>query len=173
MKQDKSDYPRALGQQLRSVRTQLGLSLLAVETNSRGRWKATALSSYERADRAITVAALVELAEFYGVPPAGLLPHASPIHPATRPATIAVDLQRVAQLPSDRAGPLTRYAAALQFQSGDHNGKILTIRNHDLRFLAIIYNTSPQELMDQLLQWKVIQTGGEIDQPAGRKTRGN
>ena len=161
MAQDRSDYSRALGRQLRSVRTKLGLSLLAVETNSRGRWKATAVSSYERADREITVAGLVELAEFYGVPPVGLLPQPSAIHPAAQPSTLVIDLQRVVGLPADRAGPLARYAAALQSQRGAHNGKTLTIRNQDLRFLAIIYDTSPQELMDQLMKWKVLRAGNE------------
>ena len=115
------------------------------------------MSSYERADRETTVASLVELAGFYGVPPAGLLPHASAIHPAPPPSTLVLDLQRVAELPSDQAGPLARYAAALHAQRGDHNGKILTIRNQDLRFLAIIYGTNPQELLDQLTHWKVPQ----------------
>jgi len=131
------------------------------------------VSSYERADRAITVTALVELAGFYGVPPAGLLPHASAIHPAPPPPTHVLDLQRVAELPSDRAGPLARYAAALQSQRGDCNGQILTIRNRDLRFLAIIYGTTPQELINQLMHWKALQAAPEFDQPAKRLSNTN
>jgi len=39
MTRDRSNYTRALGQQLRFVRTKLGLTLLDVETNSGGAGK--------------------------------------------------------------------------------------------------------------------------------------
>ena len=55
---------------------QQGLSLHGVEEKSEGRWKAVVVGSYERGDRAVTVAKLAELAEFYGVPVAELLPDA-------------------------------------------------------------------------------------------------
>ena len=70
------DYARALGQRLRSIRAQQGMSLHGVEEKSDGRWKAVVVGSYERGDRAVTVAKLAELAEFYGVPVAELLPDA-------------------------------------------------------------------------------------------------
>ena len=62
------DYAHALGARLRSIRAQQGLSLHGVEEKSEGRWKAVVVGSYERGDRAVTVAKLAELAEFYGVP---------------------------------------------------------------------------------------------------------
>ena len=63
-----SDYARALGARLRAIRQQQGLSLQGVEKKSSGRWKAVVVGSYERGDRAVTVARLAELADFYGVP---------------------------------------------------------------------------------------------------------
>ena len=71
-----ADYAHALGARLRSIRAQQGLSLHGVEEKSEGRWKAVVVGSYERGDRAVTVAKLAELAEFYGVPVAELLPDA-------------------------------------------------------------------------------------------------
>jgi len=72
----RSDYARALGVRLRAIRAQQGLSLHGVEAKSDGRWKAVVIGSYERGDRAVTVQRLAELADFYGVPVAELLPGA-------------------------------------------------------------------------------------------------
>ena len=68
------DYAKALGAKLRAIRQQQGLSLHGVEQKSGGRWKAVVVGSYERGDRAVTVQNLAELADFYGVPVAELLP---------------------------------------------------------------------------------------------------
>ena len=68
------DYAKALGAKLRGIRQQQGLSLHGVEQKSGGRWKAVVVGSYERGDRAVTVQKLAELADFYGVPVAELLP---------------------------------------------------------------------------------------------------
>jgi transcriptional regulator with XRE-family HTH domain len=67
-------YATLLGAKLRQVRKSLGLSLFGVEEKSGGRWKAVVVGSYERADRAITVARLVALADWYGVSVRDLLP---------------------------------------------------------------------------------------------------
>jgi len=58
------DHAHALGARLREVHARQGLSLHAVEAQSGGRWKAVVVGSYERADRAITVIRLAELADF-------------------------------------------------------------------------------------------------------------
>ena len=60
------DYPQVLGERLRTVRAQQGLTLRGVQEKSRGRWKATVVGSYERGERAINVPTLAMLAEFYG-----------------------------------------------------------------------------------------------------------
>jgi hypothetical protein len=76
---------------------------------------------------------------------------------------LVIDLQRLAELPAHQAGPLARYAAAIQSQRGDYNGKILTIRAEDLRSLAVIYDLAPEELTDQLVEWGVLPAGTELD----------
>ena len=63
-----------------------------------------------------------------------------------------INLERLQQLPADKVGPLARYAAAIQSQRGDYNGKVLSIRAEDLRSLAIIYDKTPGELTDQLIE---------------------
>jgi len=151
-----SEYAKALGTKLRAIRTQQGLSLHGVEDKSQGRWKAVVVGSYERGDRAVTVQRLSELAEFYGVPVGELLPEgisASATEPAAR---IVIDLEQLQQVPADQAAPLARYAATIQSQRGDYNGRVLSIRHEDLRSLAVIYDASPGTVTEQLIGWGVL-----------------
>ena len=151
-----SDYAKALGARLRAIRTQQSLSLHGVEEKSQGRWKAVVVGSYERGDRAVTVQRLSELADFYGVPVNELLPegHATPVtEPASR---LIIDLELLAAVPADKAAPLARYAATIQSQRGDYNGRVLSIRQEDLRSLAVIYDASPGALTEQLIGWGVL-----------------
>lgn len=156
-------YAHALGARLRAIRVQQGLSLHAVEQKSEGLWKAVVVGSYERGDRAVTVAKLADLADFYGVPISELLPEHRPGRRGVPTPKLMIDLQKLADLPPEKAGPLARYAAAIQSQRGDYNGKVLTIRTEDLRSLAVIYDLSPHELTDQLVSWGVLPEGTEID----------
>jgi transcriptional regulator with XRE-family HTH domain len=151
-----SDYARALGARLRSIRQQQGLSLHGVEEKSQGRWKAVVVGSYERGDRAVTVQKLAELADFYAVPVSELLPDSSPAAAAEPPQRLIIDLERLGQVPAEKAGPLARYAAAIQAQRGDYNGRVLSIRQDDLRTLAVIYDEPPSQLADQLIAWGVL-----------------
>jgi transcriptional regulator with XRE-family HTH domain len=152
-----SDYAKALGARLRAIRSQQGLSLHGVEEKSRGRWKAVVVGSYERGDRAVTVQRLAELAEFYGVPVAELLPAAAPTT-AQRDTSprIVIDLERLSSIPVERAAPLVRYAATIQSQRGDYNGRVLSIRQEDLRSLAVIYDDTPTRLAELLIDWGVL-----------------
>ena len=153
----RSDYARALGVRLRAIRAQQGLSLHGVEARSDGRWKAVVIGSYERGDRAVTVQRLAELADFYGVPVAELLPGAGGTASTVEaPPRIVIDLERLSGVPADQAAPLMRYAATIQSQRGDYNGKVLSIRTEDLRSLAVIYDASPVDLTDQLISWGVL-----------------
>ena len=151
-----SDYARALGARLRAIRTQQGLSLHGVEEKSEGRWKAVVVGSYERGDRAVTVQRLAELADFYGVPVQALLPDAAPTGSSEPPPKLVLDLERLQSVPSEKAGPLARYAATIQTQRGDYNGKVLSIRTDDLRTLAVIYDVPPAVLAEQLIAWGVL-----------------
>jgi transcriptional regulator with XRE-family HTH domain len=150
-----SDYAKQLGGKLRAIRTQQGLSLHGVEEKSQGRWKAVVVGSYERGDRAVTVQRLAELADFYGVPVQELLPGSTPGGAAEPPPRLVLDLERLSQVPSEKAGPLQRYAATIQSQRGDYNGKVLSIRQDDLRTLAVIYDQPASLLIDQLINWGV------------------
>jgi transcriptional regulator with XRE-family HTH domain len=53
-----NEYQKRLGARLRAIRQQQGLTLQQVEEMSEGRWKAVVVGSYERGDRAVSVAKL-------------------------------------------------------------------------------------------------------------------
>ncbi|MBA2555022.1 MAG: transcriptional regulator [Geodermatophilaceae bacterium] len=151
-----SDYAKALGVRLREIRNQQGLSLQAVEEKSGRRWKAVVVGSYERGDRAITVQKLADLAGFYGIPIAELLPDARPPRGGDTATKVILDLERLGELPADDAAPLARFAATIQSHRGDYNGRVLSIRGEDLRCLAVLYDVSPGELTEQLIAWGVL-----------------
>jgi transcriptional regulator with XRE-family HTH domain len=152
-----SAYAKALGSRLRGIRMQQGLSLHGVEEKSEGRWKAVVVGSYERGDRAVTVQRLAELADFYGVPIAELLPHGGgSVATPEPPPRIVIDLEKLSDVPADDAAPLHRYAQTIQSQRGDYNGRVLSIRQDDLRSLAVIYNPSAHEVAEQFIHWGVL-----------------
>ena len=151
-----TDYAKALGARLRAIRTQQGLSLHGVEEKSRGRWKAVVVGSYERGDRAVTVQKLAELAAFYGVPVSELLPEGASAPAVELAPRLVLDLEKLSEVPAAEAGLLARYARTIQSQRGDYNGRVLSIRQEDLRSLAVIYDASPTALTEQLIGWGVL-----------------
>src|SRR3954454_9152169 len=68
-----------VGDRLRAIRRQKGLSLHEVEARSGQEFKASVLGAYERGERALSVARLVRLAELYDVPPDQLMPRDSEV----------------------------------------------------------------------------------------------
>jgi len=65
-----------IGERLRNVREQQGLTLHDVEVKSNGKFKGSAVGMYERGDRSLTAARLNELATFYQVPTYWFYPNA-------------------------------------------------------------------------------------------------
>ena len=121
------DYAKALGSKLRAIRQQQGLSLHGVEQKSGGRWKAVVVGSYERGDRAVTVQKLAELADFYGVPVAELLPEGR-VPSGSEPATKIVIIWNDSRRSQPTRWARTPASSAIQSQRGDYNGKVLSSR---------------------------------------------
>lgn len=151
------DYALSLGVRLRAIRQQQGLSLHAVEEKSDGRWKAVVVGSYERGDRAITVAKLAELAAFYGIPVGQLLPDAEARPRETKPMRkVVVDLEAMSRVPAEVVAPLARFVASIQAKRGDYNGRVLTIRADDLNTLGLLFDQPVADVVDRLSSWGVI-----------------
>jgi transcriptional regulator with XRE-family HTH domain len=118
-----------VGDRLRDIRRQQGLSLAEVEARSGGAWKAVVVGAYERGDRAVTISRLAELAAFYGVQLASLLPtrNAAPTEqtddedaePRRRAADdegrarLKFDLQRLDEADTEELDPIALRAVAI------------------------------------------------------------
>ena len=140
-----------IGDRLRAIRRQKGLSLHEVEARSGQEFKASVLGAYERGERALSVPRLVRLAELYDVPTDQLLPRDSDVEIDLTERGgfedgFTIDLVRLHELDGPDADVLARYASTIQLQRQDFNGRMLTIRRDDVRVLAAVLGRSPEEL---------------------------
>ena len=150
-----------VGDRLRAIRRQKGLSLHDVEARSKQEFKASVLGAYERGERAISVPRLLRLAEIYEVPADQLLPRefegeislvdgsTSAIDQANG---FAIDLVRLHEVDDPDAQMLSRFASSIQLERQDFNGRMLTIRRSDLRVLAACMGRSLEDLGVRLEQ---------------------
>lgn len=152
-------YSREVGERLRRVRVERGLSLQEVERTSGGRWKAAVIGSYERGDRNISATRLLELAEFYDVSPAQVLPGDAPERASSGDA-MTIDLVALDRF-GGRYDAIRRYLETIQVQRGDFNRRVLSIRGEDLRALAVIQQSTPTELVEELRRNGIL--GGDQD----------
>jgi len=152
-------YGRRVGERLRLIRRQKGLSLQDVEASSGQEFKASVLGAYERGERAISVPRLHRLAAFYNVPADQLLPRDdadprvldltdAPGSAVSGPVTL--DLLRIRELDVPGIEMLMRYLSMIQVQRQDFNGRMLTIRRDDLRAIACILDTTVENTLDKL-----------------------
>jgi transcriptional regulator with XRE-family HTH domain len=140
-----------VGDRLRSIRRQKGLSLHDVESRSDMEFKASVLGAYERGERAISVPRLLRLADIYQVPGDQLLPREADVdldlsREDAFEEGFTIDLERLRALDDAEASVLSRYAATIQLQRQDFNGRLLTIRRDDLRVLAAVLGRRPEDL---------------------------
>src|SRR6476469_11134007 len=159
--EDPTGYGRKVGERLRAIRRQKGLSLQDVEASSRQEFKASVLGAYERGERAISVPRLQRLARFYAVPVDQLLPReegdlGTDIVDLTESATrdlrmsITIDLARLRDLESEPSQMLVRYLQMIQVQRQDFNGRMLTVRRDDIRAIACILDTTLDQAVERL-----------------------
>jgi transcriptional regulator with XRE-family HTH domain len=150
-----------VGERLRAIRRQKGLSLHDVEARSSLEFKASVLGAYERGERAISVPRLLRLAEIYEVPADQLLPREfdgeislveSAGGSADQTGTFAIDLVRLHDVDDPDAQIISRFASSIQLERQDFNGRMLTIRRSDLRVLASCMGRSLEELGSRLEQ---------------------
>jgi transcriptional regulator with XRE-family HTH domain len=147
-----------IGERLRAIRRQQGLSLHDVEARSGKEFKASVLGAYERGERALSVGRLLRLAELYDVPADQLLPRDDvnvEIDITTRrdaegAAGYTIDLVALNRIDEPDAHVLSRYAATIQLQRQDFNGRMLTIRTDDVRVLAAVLGRRPEDLASRL-----------------------
>ena len=172
-----TNYARRVGERLRLIRKQKGLSLQEVESSSTQEFKASVLGAYERGERAISVPRLQRLAKFYNVPVDQLLPQdvdefggrrddelidltaeGTDAAEATPPRgvrrydddKVSIDLTRLQAVTAQEREMLSRYLGMIQVQRQDFNGKVLTIRSEDLRAIACLFETTTDSMRRRL-----------------------
>jgi transcriptional regulator with XRE-family HTH domain len=163
-----SAYARRVGERLRAIRKQKGLSLQEVEAASAQEFKASVLGAYERGERSISVPRLQRLARYYNVPVDQLLPRDIDIDLTgaveddgegeyTRRSfwgesaeKITIDLTAFERLQAPEAEMLQRYLNMIQVQRQDFNGRMLTIRADDLRAIACLFGTDSEGIVRRL-----------------------
>jgi transcriptional regulator with XRE-family HTH domain len=152
-------YARHVGERLRNIRRQQGLSLQAVEEQSEREFKASVLGAYERGERIISVLRLQRLARLYGVPVDQLLPKMSPepdfgsdsrAPSGSEGSPITIDLSRLERLDAPEREVLRRYIGMIQIQRGDFNGRLITIRAEDVRALARVFERDEHAMRNRI-----------------------
>jgi transcriptional regulator with XRE-family HTH domain len=175
MSDDDRTHALAIGARLRRVRHQQGLSLADVQANSDGRWKAVVVGAYERGDRTVTLARLADLAEFYDVPLADLLPDRATGTRAA-PGRVTLDLVRLDAAPARaELAILARYANRVARKRGDHNGRMLTLRAGDLETVALAVDLTATELRERLEAERILlhlDATGDLVRSDGAASRG-
>jgi transcriptional regulator with XRE-family HTH domain len=152
---DESPYSRLVGERLRVIRRQKKLSLNEVEAQSNDEFRASVLGAYERGERVISVPRLERLARFYGVSIDQLLPR-DPLavernQPgASGPTKIRIDVAKLSTYPEEKFRMLERFLRMIQVQRQDFNGKVITVRAHDTRAIAVMLDVPVDEVADQL-----------------------
>lgn len=153
---DDPAFSHRVGERLRAIRRQKRLSLQEVETLSQGEFKASVVGAYERGERTISLPRLHRLAALYAVPAGQMLPldestpGQDPDAVASKPRKIVIDLVRLSQLNGPAQKMLTRFLAMIQVQRGDFNGKVLTIRAHDIRAIAAMLDVPLEDVQQRL-----------------------
>ena len=124
------------------------------------------LGAYERGERAISVPRLQRLAKYYNVPVDQLLPKdvgaAEPDWaaigeddldqrvPEAADHKVTIDLVRLDAGETPERDLLGRYLSTIQVQRQDFNGRVLTIREEDLRAIACMFDTQPEQMRRRL-----------------------
>jgi transcriptional regulator with XRE-family HTH domain len=166
-------YARHVGERLRNIRRQQGLSLQAVEEQSDREFKASVLGAYERGERAISVPRLQRLAKLYDVPVDQLLPpddatmtrwgaagtteEVVPLGSARRTLQagsgsdkVAIDLTKLHTVSGPERDLLRRFLSMIQVHRQDFNGRMITIRAEDVRAIACLFGVTPDSMGSRL-----------------------
>ena len=144
-------YNEQVGERLRSIRRQRGMSLQDVHRATDGEFKAAVLGAYERGERSVSVPRLHRLAVCYGVPVNQLLPvEDSPTAQTSTATAVTIDLSRIEELDDSISGVIDRFLRNIQVQRQDFNGRVLTIRASDVAVLSLLLDISNTELVDTI-----------------------
>jgi transcriptional regulator with XRE-family HTH domain len=156
-------YNEEVGNRLRSIRKQRGLSLQEVQRQSEREFKAAVLGAYERGERSLSMPRLQRLAKFFGVPVGQMLPRdpgGAESHQSLGTTGLRISLDKLDSLSGADSVVVERFLKAIQVMRQDFNGHVLTIRGDDLRTLAILLDHSQDNFTSRLVELGVAVEAG-------------
>jgi transcriptional regulator with XRE-family HTH domain len=148
------DVNRRVGDHLRQLRKQKGLSLLDVEAASKKKFKASVLGAYERGERTISASRLAGLADLYRLPLQAMLPPDGRVAADGSPG-VALDVERLEHARTPEGQAVARFVRLLQAQRREWSERVVRIRSDDIRALACAVDRTPTDLLRLLDELKV------------------
>jgi len=158
---DELSYARLVGERLRQIRQQKKLSLSEVESATNQEFKASVMGAYERGERMISVPRLERLAHFYGVTVDQLLPRDKQREGDTQtnsaaPTKLRIDVAKLTLRDAKEFKMLERLLRMIQVQRQDFNGKVITVRAHDTRAIAVILGVAVDDVGAKLAELDLL-----------------
>ena len=158
---DELSYARLVGERLRQIRQQKKLSLSEVESSTNHEFKASVMGAYERGERMISVPRLERLAHFYGVTVDQLLPRDKQREGDTQtnsaaPTKLRIDVAKLTLRDAKEFKMLERLLRMIQVQRQDFKGKVITVRAHDTRAIAVILDVAVDDVGAKLAELDLL-----------------
>lgn len=158
---DELSFARLVGERLRQIRQQKKLSLSEVESATHQEFKASVMGAYERGERMISVPRLERLANFYGVTVDQLLPRDKQREgdiqsQSAAPTKLRIDVAKLSLREGKEFKMLERLLRMIQVQRQDFNGKVITVRAHDTRAIAVILDVAVDDVGAKLAELDLL-----------------
>ena len=158
---DELSFARLVGERLRQIRQQKKLSLSEVESATHQEFKASVMGAYERGERMISVPRLERLANFYGVTVDQLLPRDKQREGDTQsqsaaPTKLRIDVAKLSFREGKEFKMLERLLRMIQVQRQDFNGKVITVRAHDTRAIAVMLDVAVDDVGAKLAELDLL-----------------
>jgi len=158
---DELSFARLVGERLRQIRQQKKLSLSEVESATNQEFKASVMGAYEPGERMISVPRLERLANFYGVTVDQLLPRDKQREGDTQsqsaaPTKLRIDVAKLSLREGKEFKMLERLLRMIQVQRQDFNGKVITVRAHDTRAIAVMLDVAVDDVGAKLAELDLL-----------------
>jgi transcriptional regulator with XRE-family HTH domain len=158
---DELSFARLVGERLRQIRQQKKLSLSEVESATHQEFKASVMGAYERGERMISVPRLERLANIYGVTVDQLLPRDKQREGDTQsqsaaPTKLRIDVAKLSLREGKEFKMLERLLRMIQVQRQDFNGKVITVRAHDTRAIAVMLDVAVDDVGAKLAELDLL-----------------
>ena len=158
---DELSFARLVGERLRQIRQQKKLSLSEVESATNQEFEASVMGAYERGERMISVPRLERLANFYGVTVDQLLPRDKQREGDTQsqsaaPTKLRIDVAKLSLREGKEFKMLERLLRMIQVQRQDFNGKVITVRAHDTRAIAVMLDVAVDDVGAKLAELDLL-----------------